>query len=143
MNHAPTPPVGAGSPRPPSQSRLPSLHLPLLQKQETSPATHNLMPRQPSICPAHLRHERNPLDTVEQQFFRDLERKLWTSANKLLPSLDAAVYKHVILGLVFLKYVSDALEERRRELRAQFQDPASDYFLDPADFGDGYAQALA
>jgi len=83
------------------------------------------------------------LDTVEQQFFRDLEKKLWTSANKLLPSLDAAVYKHVILGLVFLKYVSDAFEERRRELRAQFQDSASDYFLDPADFGDGYAQALA
>ena len=83
------------------------------------------------------------MNSVEQQFFRDLEKKLWTSANKLLPSLDAAVYKHVILGLVFLKYVSDAFEERQRELRAQFQDPTSDYFLDPADFGDGHAQALA
>lgn len=31
---------------------------------------------------------------VEQLFFNDLEKKLWTSANKLLPSLDAAVYKH-------------------------------------------------
>jgi type I restriction enzyme M protein len=61
----------------------------------------------------------------------------------LLPSLDAAVYKHVILGLVFLKYVSNAFDERRAGLRVQFQGPGSDYFLDPADFGEGYTQALA
>lgn len=35
----------------------------------------------------------------EQPFFDDLEKKLWTAANKLLPSLDAAVYKHIVLGL--------------------------------------------
>ena len=46
-------------------------------------------------------------------------RKSWTSANKLLPSLDAAVYKHVIPGPVFLKYVSDAFEERQEELRSR------------------------
>ena len=45
--------------------------------------------------------EDNPL--TEQQFLQDLEKKLWTSANKLLPSLDAAVYKHVVLGMVFAK----------------------------------------
>ena len=38
---------------------------------------------------------------TEQKFLQDLEKKLWTSANKLLPSLDAAVYKHVVLGMVF------------------------------------------
>jgi type I restriction enzyme M protein len=39
----------------------------------------------------------------EQQFLDDLDNKLWTAANKLLPMLDAAVYKHVVLGLIFLK----------------------------------------
>jgi type I restriction enzyme M protein len=80
---------------------------------------------------------------VEQQFFNDLEKKLWTSANKLLPSLDAAVYKHVILGLVFLKYVSDAFEERQEELRIQFTTEGSDYFMDAADYGISYDQAFA
>lgn len=74
---------------------------------------------------------------LEQEFLNNLEKKLWTSANKLLPSLDAAQYKHVMLGLVFLKYVSDAFDIRRDELRAQFANPDHDYFLDPADFDGG------
>ena len=65
----------------------------------------------------------------EQEFLNQLEKKLWTSANKLLPSLDAAVYKHVVLGLVFLKYVSDSFEMRRAELRRAFSDPEDDYYL--------------
>ncbi len=65
----------------------------------------------------------------EQKFLQELEKKLWTSANKLLPSLDAAVYKHVVLGLVFLKYVSDSFEARRQELIAAFKDPQNDYYL--------------
>ncbi|MEA3404990.1 MAG: class I SAM-dependent DNA methyltransferase, partial [Pseudomonadota bacterium] len=72
---------------------------------------------------------------VENQFLVDLEKKLWTSANKLLPSLDASQYKHVMLGLVFLKYVSDSFGIRRDELTAQFKNPEHDYYLDPADFG--------
>lgn len=71
----------------------------------------------------------------EQQFLNNLEKKLWTSANKLLPSLDAAQYKHVMLGLIFLKYVSDAFDLRKKELKAQLQNPEQDYFLDPEDFG--------
>jgi len=65
----------------------------------------------------------------EQQYLQDLEKKLWTSANKLLPSLDAAVYKHVVLGMVFLKYVSDSFETRRQELIIAFKDPQNDYYL--------------
>ncbi len=65
----------------------------------------------------------------EQQFLSDLDKKLWTAANKLLPMLDAAVYKHVVLGLIFLKYVSDAFKERRAELEAAFRDRAHDYYL--------------
>ncbi|ANJ67876.1 restriction endonuclease subunit M [Halothiobacillus diazotrophicus] len=65
----------------------------------------------------------------EQHFLNGLDKKLWTAANKLLPMLDAAVYKHVVLGLIFLKYVSDSFKERRKELEAAFTDPANDYFL--------------
>ena len=57
------------------------------------------------------------MNTEEQQFLNDLDKKLWTAANKILPMLDATVYKHVVLGLIFLKYVSDAFNERRAELK--------------------------
>lgn len=72
---------------------------------------------------------------IEQQFFNDLEKKLWTAADKLRSNLDAAVYKHVVLGLIFLKYVSDAFEERQRELREQFTNPDHDYYMDPDEYG--------
>ncbi|WP_018293661.1 type I restriction-modification system subunit M [Mariprofundus ferrooxydans] len=74
------------------------------------------------------------MEQQEQEFLRELEKKLWTSANKLLPSLDASQYKHVVLGLVFLKYVSDAFDLRREQLKAYLQDESNDYYLDPADF---------
>ncbi len=45
------------------------------------------------------------------------ENALWKSADKLRGSMDASEYKHVVLGLVFLKYVEDAFEERRAVLR--------------------------
>lgn len=73
----------------------------------------------------------------------DLEKKLWTSADKLRSNLDAAVYKHIALGLLFLKYVSDAFEERQKELDAQFRDPAHDYYMDPADYPDDYEGNVA
>ena len=41
-----------------------------------------------------------------------IEKALWKSADKLRKNIDAAEYKHVVLGLVFLKYISDAFEER-------------------------------
>ena len=67
--------------------------------------------------------------TEEQQFLNELDKKLWTAANKLLPMLDAAVYKHVVLGLIFLKYVSDSFKERRDDLESAFRDPSNDYYL--------------
>ncbi len=88
-------------------------------------------------------HREACMDQVEQQFFNDLEKKLWASANKLLPNLDAAVYKHIALGLLFLKYVSDAWEERQQELDAQFRDPAHDYHMDPVDYPEDYEANVA
>jgi type I restriction enzyme M protein len=46
------------------------------------------------------------------------EEKLWLAADKLRGSMDAAEYKHVVLGLVFLKYISDAFEEQRGKIAA-------------------------
>lgn len=44
---------------------------------------------------------------------KSLEQTLWDAADKMRGNLEAGEYKHVVLGLVFLKYVSDAFEERR------------------------------
>ena len=50
---------------------------------------------------------------------KELKDTLWKAADKLRGSLSASQYKDVILGLVFLKYVSDAYEERRADIRAE------------------------
>lgn len=83
------------------------------------------------------------MNSIEQQFFTDLEKKLWGAADKLRSSLDAAVYKHVVLGLIFLKYVSDAFEERQKDLCEQFQNPEHDYYMDPADYVGTYDEDVA
>jgi type I restriction enzyme M protein len=58
----------------------------------------------------------------------DQLKKYWESANLLRKNLDAAEYKHIVLGLVFLKYVSDSFEDRREELIDAFSDPNTDRF---------------
>lgn len=45
-----------------------------------------------------------------------LEKQLWKSADKLRKNIDAAEYKHIVLGLIFLKYISDAFEELHEKL---------------------------
>ena len=49
----------------------------------------------------------------------DFEAKLWQAADALRDNMDAAEYKHVVLGLIFLKYISDAFEAKHAELAAQ------------------------
>ena len=82
----------------------------------------------------------------EQQFLNDLNKKLWTAADKLRSTLDAASYKHTVLGLIFLKYVSDAFDIRRQQLKEQLQDPEHNYYLDPDDYdgpeGEEYQQEI-
>ncbi len=57
------------------------------------------------------------------------EEKLWLAADKLRGSIDAAEYKHVVLGLLFLKYISDAFHARRLELEALCNDDDLDDYL--------------
>jgi len=47
------------------------------------------------------------------------EAQLWQTANALRGSMDAAEYKHVVLGLIFLKYISDAFEQQRKRPEAE------------------------
>jgi hypothetical protein len=47
------------------------------------------------------------------------EQALWQMADKLRNNMDAAEYKHVVLGLIFLKYISDAFEEKHEALEAE------------------------
>lgn len=61
------------------------------------------------------------------------EKKLWAAADKLRSNMDAAEYKHIVLGLIFLKYVSDTFSERRAELRRKFTDPNDEYYLPDQD----------
>ncbi len=62
-----------------------------------------------------------------------LEARLWDTANALRGSMDASEYKNVVLGLIFLKYVSDTFAARRAELDAAIRDPKHDlYFEDYA-----------
>ncbi len=58
-----------------------------------------------------------------------LEASLWEAANQLRSNMDAAEYKHVVLGLIFLKYVSDVFSRRREQLIKLVNDPESDYFM--------------
>lgn len=51
-----------------------------------------------------------------------LEATLWKAADKLRGSMDAAEYKHFVLGLIFLKYVSDAFVQRREEIERELTD---------------------
>lgn len=66
-----------------------------------------------------------------------LEKKLWKAADKLRKNMDAAEYKHVALGLIFLKYISDAFEEQYQKLVAQKSEGA-----DPEDKNEYIAEKV-
>jgi len=46
-----------------------------------------------------------------------IEKQLWKAADKLRKNIDAAEYKHVVLGLIFLKYISNAFEDLYAKLK--------------------------
>src|SRR6266436_884354 len=62
---------------------------------------------------------RTPTKTNETGAPLGFEATLWQAADALRNNIDAAEYKHVVLGLIFLKYISDAFEAKHAELDAQ------------------------
>lgn len=62
----------------------------------------------------------------------EFKKTLWDTANKLRGSVSAAEYKYPVLGLVFLKYVSDLFEAQAGIIRYRLADPASEIYIDDA-----------
>ncbi|QIN62657.1 N-6 DNA Methylase [Caballeronia sp. SBC1] len=63
----------------------------------------------------------------------DIKKTLWATADKQRANMDAAEYKHIVLGLIFLKYISDTFAARRAELTRRFADEGDEYFLHGSD----------
>ena len=62
----------------------------------------------------------------------NFEKQLWAAADKLRGNMDASEYKHVVLGLIFLKYISDRFEDRYNELVAEgegFEEDTDEYTM--------------
>lgn len=62
----------------------------------------------------------------------EFEKQLWAAADKLRGNMDASEYKHVVLGLIFLKYISDKFDERYSELVAEgagFEEDVDEYTM--------------
>ena len=66
---------------------------------------------------------------------KDFKAVLWASADKLRAQMDAAEYKHLVLGLIFLKYISDTFAAQQGRVLLMVSDPDSDNYIgdDPAD----------
>jgi len=69
----------------------------------------------------------------EEKNKKDLnfEDKLWKAADKLRGSMDASEYKHIVLGLIFLKYISDSFEKRKEFLMDATRDESNKEFYTP------------
>jgi type I restriction enzyme M protein len=63
----------------------------------------------------------------------DIKKTLWATADKLRANMDAAEYKHLVLGLIFVKYISDTFAARRAELTLRLTNPDDEYFYGDAD----------
>jgi len=61
---------------------------------------------------------------------KSMEETLWDSANKLRGTVESSEYKHIVLGLIFLKFVSDTFEERKEQLISE----GKEAFLDMVEF---------
>lgn len=64
---------------------------------------------------------------------QDIQKTLWSTADKLRANMDAAEYKHIVLGLIFLKFVSDTFSARRAELTRRFADENDEYYFPDSD----------
>jgi type I restriction enzyme M protein len=70
---------------------------------------------------------------LEDRMIEDIKKTLWATADKLRANMDAAEYKHIVLGLIFVKYISDTFQSHRAELLVKFADATDPFYLDNAD----------
>lgn len=62
----------------------------------------------------------------------DIKKTLWATADKLRANMDAAEYKHIVLGLIFLKFISDTFSAKQHELNNRLRDPKDEYYFGEA-----------
>ncbi len=68
----------------------------------------------------------------------DIKKALWATADKLRANMDAAEYKHLVLGLIFIKYISDSFQAHKASLIQRLRNPGDDLF-----FGDASDEDIA
>ena len=73
----------------------------------------------------------------------EFKRTLWEAADKLRGSVSAATYKYPVLGLVFLKYVSDMFDAQGRTIAKRLADPKGEYYIPDAESRDDIAAQFA
>ena len=66
----------------------------------------------------------------------DIKKTLWATADKLRANMDAAEYKHLVLGLIFVKYISDTFAAHNASLALRLVDPDDEYFYGQANAED-------
>jgi len=66
---------------------------------------------------------------VPTQKDNHFEKELWAAADRLRGNIDSSDYKHVVLGLLFLKYISDSFYQFREKLQKDLNDPKSKYYV--------------
>lgn len=68
----------------------------------------------------------------------DIKKTLWAAADKLRANMDAAEYKHLVLGLIFVKYISDTFAAKQQELIKRLRDPEDEFY-----YGDAAEEDIA
>ena len=68
----------------------------------------------------------------------DIKKTLWATADKLRANMDAAEYKNLVLGLIFIKYISDSFEAHKTSLTQRLRDPDDELY-----YGDACEEDIA
>ena len=74
----------------------------------------------------------SPTQDIANKMLDDIKKTLWATADKLRVNLDAAEYKHLVLGLIFVKYISDTFLAKQVELKQRLRDTKDEYYFGQA-----------
>ncbi|MGH8355805.1 MAG: type I restriction-modification system subunit M N-terminal domain-containing protein, partial [Pseudomonas sp.] len=106
---------------------------PSLAEQALEKARGRMEPGAVEEAPAGYGKRKTPAKAQAATSLEDMQKTLWATADKLRANMDAGEYKHIVLGLIFLKYISDSFAGRRAELQRRLADENDEYFLGESD----------
>src|SRR5699024_10494402 len=129
-------PAGGSTCRAPAPTRPPRT-----ARGRTHPGRGGRNPRRHAHHPREGELMATTQATLAPSTPKELKDTLWKAADKLRGSMDASQYKDVVLGLVFLKYVSDAFEERREAIRAELAGEDEQFIAETLEEVDEYTGA--